>query len=65
MITPMIEKTKQAVIQSFEPWLQEQSILKSQQTGDFKHKMLDQVGSNLKKLELPDLYKQVQLSKER
>jgi len=54
-ITPLIEQTKQAVIQFFDPWLQEQSILKPQQISDFRHRMIDQVGSNLQKLELPDL----------
>lgn len=44
----------------FEKWLSEQSIIKSEEIADFKHKMLKQVGKNLKSLELFNLYDQLE-----
>lgn len=58
-IRSKIDQTKQAVRQFFDPWMSQQSILKPQQIGDFKHRTLEQVGGNLKELGLNDLFKQL------
>ena len=43
-----------ALVQFFDPWLPQQKIFKSQQIGDFRHKMLEQIGKSLISLELKD-----------
>ncbi len=51
-VRDLIGNARQAVIQFFDPWLARQSCLSYAQLGDFKHKMLTQVGGNLKALDL-------------
>lgn len=56
-VQELIDKSRQAVIQFFDPWLArpDQRCLSYAQIADFKHKMLNQVGGNLKALDLKNL----------
>ncbi|CAB1075770.1 hypothetical protein D1AOALGA4SA_3581 [Olavius algarvensis Delta 1 endosymbiont] len=58
-LKPIIDQVKQAVIQLFPLWLKNQTILKPQQIGEFRFKMIDQCGKNLKTLGLKELYNQL------
>jgi len=57
-IQPYIENSRQAIIQLFPKWLSNQAPRFDSPTeiGDFKHKMLNLVGGNLKKLGLNSQY---------
>jgi hypothetical protein len=61
-IQPHIERGRQAIIQIFARWLAHQGPQSSSpdKVGDFKHKMLRLVGGNLKKIELIELYEQLE-----
>jgi len=43
-LQPKLDRVRQAVIQLFDHWLYKQRILKAQQTGDFRRRMLEQCG---------------------
>jgi hypothetical protein len=55
VVRDLIGKSRQAVIQFFEPWLAHQGCLSYAQIGDFKHKMLTLIAGNLKALDLKAL----------
>lgn len=56
-VQKLIDQSRQAVIQFFDPWLArpDQRCLSYAQLADFKHKMLNQVCGNLKLLDLNSL----------
>lgn len=61
-LKPHIERAKQLIIQDFTKWLSRQVPRgeNPDQLGDFKHYLLDLVGGNFKKLDLEDLYKEIE-----
>ena len=61
-LMPFYERNRQIIIQNFSGWLERQTPKDGtpDAVGDFKHKMLRLTGGNLKKLELGDLYQQLE-----
>ncbi len=59
---PLLERTRQKIIYIFSDWLGHQAPTAGtpEAAGEFKHKMLNLTGGNLKKLGLNDLYEQLE-----
>lgn len=58
-IEDIIRMAKTALIQYFDSWLPQQKVFNSQQIGDFRHKMLDQIDKTLNTLGLTEQSKQL------
>lgn len=54
----LYSQAREAVIQFFDDWLLEQSCISSQQVPDFRRKLIDYVGNNLRTIELRDFAEQ-------
>ncbi|MBV5329688.1 MAG: hypothetical protein JZU65_19030 [Chlorobium sp.] len=51
---------KQAVLQFFDGWLSQQSCLSSQQVGTFRHRMINQIGTNLKTIGIREKFNKLE-----
>lgn len=56
----LYSRAREAVIQFFDDWLLEQSCISSQRVPDFRRKLIDHVGNNLKVIDLRNFAEQVE-----
>ncbi len=58
-LEPRLDRVRQMLVHLFDEWLSFQTITKSHQFGDFRHKMENQCGKNLKALNLMKQHQQL------
>jgi len=59
-IASLYGQTREAVIQNFDEWLPGQSCISFQRMPDFRRRMIDQIGGNLKAIDLSEYARKVE-----
>ena len=60
LLKKLYSQARESVIQCFDDWLPQQSCISSQKVPDFRRKLIDQVGHNLKTIDLKELTHKVE-----